>query len=77
MAVSDRDVARLAWAQLDQDTRAEVLAAIQEHADMIGPELHARLVATGLQPRGLGGPEAQSFLVPVALKTYLQQIGQP
>jgi hypothetical protein len=43
VAVSDHDVARLAWAQLDHDNRAEILAAIQEHHDMIAPELHPHM----------------------------------
>ena len=76
MTLSDGEVARFAWAQLDQRTRAETLAAIREHEDAISPSLHARLMSTGLEARGFGGPDAQSFLVPIALKSYLQKIGR-
>lgn len=72
---SEYHVARLAWAQLDQDGRSEVLAALREHDDVITPGLHARLMATGLPARAYGGPEAQSYLVPQPLKNYLRTSG--
>lgn len=61
------------WAQLDQETRAEIIAAIREHGDAISPALDGRLVLTGLRARAYGGPEAQSFLVPIALKRYVEK----